>query len=71
VESRREHPRAADESDFVEGVTRIEHLKQLLGHGAAFDEESEDWSTDMSFVYLMALFLCGRCLRPLAYKVQT
>lgn len=57
--------------EMIQGYSRIEFLNGLLGSSTAFDSMHEDWATDMTFVYLMALFLCGRCLRPLAYKVQT
>jgi hypothetical protein len=33
------------------------------------DKRRADWKYDMSFVYAMIFFLCGRCLRPLQTKV--
>lgn len=48
-----------------EGRRRIEHLLPLLGESILMDSNSAEWKYSMSFVYAMALFVCGRCLRPL------
>jgi hypothetical protein len=58
-------------SDRLEGMRRMQLVKSILGDGISIDDTDLEWEYDMSFVYTMALFLCGRCLRPLSYKVKT
>jgi hypothetical protein len=66
-----ERPQGVSEADWEDGNQRMKYLQDLLGNVLALDETSPVWNRDMSFVYIMALFLCGRCLRPLANKVRT
>jgi hypothetical protein len=44
---------------------RLALIQQQLGPLISLDKGKADWAYDMSFVYAMMLFLCGRCLRPL------
>jgi hypothetical protein len=48
-----------------EGEVRKRKIQECLGEAFTMDKQTLDWKYDMSFVYAMILFLCGRCLRPL------
>jgi hypothetical protein len=48
-----------------EGRKRMHMLLPMLGESIQMDSQSPAWKYSMSFVYAMALFICGRCLRPL------
>ena len=48
-----------------DALGRLSFLSSLVGDLMPLGQEKMDWKYDMGFVYAMALFLCGRCLRPL------
>lgn len=64
-------PRAsANAREHEEGLRRMEHVKAIMGDGFCVDQDAPGWDGNMSFVYLCALMMSGRCLRPLANRVM-
>lgn len=60
-----EEPPMPEGPHAAEALERMRYISRIVGDLMPLGQQRMDWRYDMGFVYAMALFMCGRCLRPL------